>query len=136
MMRKGRKMKTMLFFKSEKGQSVVEFALVLPVFIVIIFGIVEFGRLWETVNVVTSAAREGARVAAVSEPNVAMARSAAQNVLSAANISGATISVSGPDGNDDVCVTVTTGYTPITGSIIPGITGFSISRSTTMRWEG
>jgi len=127
---------TTRFIKSQKGQSLVEFALVLPVFILIFFGIMEVSRLWETANVLTSAAREGARAAAVTAPDVNRVQIAAQNILSAANISNATITVSGPNTSDEVIVTVSIYYTPITGSIIPGIGIFSISRTTTMHWEG
>jgi Flp pilus assembly protein TadG len=123
-------------FKSQKGQSLVEFALVLPVFVVILFAIMEFGRLWEVSNILTSAAREGARVAAVSEPDVEKAKTAAQTVLSAGHITNATITVSGPNSTSDVSVTIALVYKPLTGSIIPGFGSFSLSRSTTMRWEG
>jgi Flp pilus assembly protein TadG len=122
--------------KSQNGQSLVEFALVLPVFIVVLFGIMEFGRLWEMSNILTSAAREGARVAAVSKPDVDKARTAAETVLAAANISNATITVSGPNASNEVSVTIAIVYTPMTGSIIPGFSSFSLSRTTTMRWEG
>lgn len=122
--------------KSEIGQSLVEFALILPVFIVILFGIMEFGRLWETTNVLTSAAREGARVAAVTEPDLDEALTAAQSVLAAGDVNDATVTISGPDTNKDIVVTVVMTYTPLTGSIIPGFTQFQLSRSTTMRWEG
>ena len=123
-------------FKSQKGQSLVEFALVLPVFVVILLAIIEFGRLWEVSNVLTSAAREGARAAAVSGPDVAKAITAAQTVLSAGRITDATITVLGPNSASDVSVTIALEYTPLTGSIIPGFRSFSLSRSTTMRWEG
>ncbi len=122
--------------KSQDGQSVVEFALLLPVFIVVLFGIMEFGRLWEMSNVLTSAAREGARVAAVSDPDVVRATAAAQNVLNASRITNATVTVSGPNGSNEVSVTVALSYSPLSGSIIPGLATFSLSRSTTMRWEG
>jgi Flp pilus assembly protein TadG len=124
------------FVNGERGQSLVEFALVLPIFIIMLFGIIEFGRLWETVNVVTSAAREGARVAAVTLPDPAQVNSAAQNVLQAGNIAGATVTVAGPNANSEVTVTVTFNYTPITGAILPGMGPFPIVRSSIMRWEG
>ncbi len=120
---------------SQKGQALVEFALVLPIFIVVLFGIMEFGRLWETINVITSAAREGARAASVSGGS-SKAIAAATNVLSAANITDANITVSGPNASDEVIVTVQITYSPITGAIVPGINNISLSRSTTMRWEG
>ena len=119
----------------QKGQSLIEFALVIPIFLFLLFGIMEFGRGWETVNVVTSAAREGARVAAVTGPNISSATNAAQRILSAGNISDASISVSGPDANREVSVTVTVNYTPMT-NFIPGLGPFAITRSTSMHWEG
>ena len=46
-----------------KGQSLVEFALVLPILLLIVVGILEFGIAFRTFQVVTNAAREGARTA-------------------------------------------------------------------------
>ena len=118
------------------GQSLVEFALVLPFLLLILVGIVEVGRMWETANVVTSAAREGARVAAVTAPNISQVRAAAQNVLNAGSVSGATISVSGPTIDSQVSVTIRVNYSPIIRSFIPGLNNVQITRSTTMLWEG
>jgi Flp pilus assembly protein TadG len=120
----------------QKGQALVEFALVLPVLILILFGIMEFGYLLMTYNVLTGAAREGVRVAAVTAPDIGRVQTAAQNLLSASNISGATVSVMGPNASNEVTVTVQFNYTPITGAIIPGVTTFLLVRSSTMRWEG
>lgn len=124
-----------LIRRSERGQTLVEFALVFPIFIFIFFGIIEVGRLWQTVNVLSSAAREGARKAAVTGPNVYQSTDAASRILNAANISGATISVSGPDAFNEVTVSVNIKYIPLTGSIIPGLESIPLSQSTTMRWE-
>ena len=123
-------------YRSQKGQSLVEFVLVLPIFIILLFGIMEFGRIWETMNVLTSAAREGARVAAVTNPDAGAATSAAQNLLTSANIRNVTVNVTGPNSSDQVVVTVSCNYVPLTGGIVPGIGSLSLSRSTSMRWEG
>ena len=53
--------------RRERGQSLVEFALVLPVLLLFIFGIVDAGRLIYTYNTVSNAARDGARVAIVNQ---------------------------------------------------------------------
>ncbi|TYP53769.1 TadE/TadG family type IV pilus assembly protein [Thermosediminibacter litoriperuensis] len=53
------------FFRNQRGQAVVEFALVLPVLVLILFGILEFGRIFHSYIVITNAAREGARLGAV-----------------------------------------------------------------------
>ena len=120
----------------QKGQALVEFALVLPLFIILVFGVIEFGHLLMTYNVLTGAAREGVRVAAVTAPDPSQVQNAAQNLLSASNISGAIITVTGPNASREVIVTVQFNYTPLTGSIIPGIGPFQLTRSSTMRWEG
>ena len=51
--------------KSEKGASAVEFALILPILIILIFGIFEFAIAFNNYITITHAAREGARRAAV-----------------------------------------------------------------------
>jgi len=125
------------FCKSQKGQSLVEFALVIPIFILLLFGIIEFGRLWETMNVLTSAAREGARIAAVTSPDGARVRSTALNLLAGSGLSGVSVALSGPGGSHAVTVTVSGTYVPLTGAVIPGLIGpFNLTRSTTMHWEG
>jgi len=52
---------------AEKGQSLVEFALVLPVLIVLLMGLFDFGRAILAYNTVSEAARNGARVAIVNQ---------------------------------------------------------------------
>jgi Flp pilus assembly protein TadG len=47
------------------GQALVEFALVIPVFLLLLFGVVDFGRLIYMNSTVSQAAREGARLASV-----------------------------------------------------------------------
>ena len=51
--------------KNEKGQSLVEFALVVPLLLILVSGIEEFGRAWMTKNIMTGAAREAVRILAV-----------------------------------------------------------------------
>ncbi len=53
------------------GQALVEFALLLPLLCLLILGIVEFARAWNAYQVVTDAAREGARLAVVDEGVIA-----------------------------------------------------------------
>jgi Flp pilus assembly protein TadG len=49
----------------EEGVAAVEFALILPVLALFLFGVLEFGRVWSQYQVFQGAAREGARCAAV-----------------------------------------------------------------------
>jgi Flp pilus assembly protein TadG len=49
----------------ERGAVAVEFALVMPLLLLILFGTIEFGRVYSEWQVFNAAAREGARCAAV-----------------------------------------------------------------------
>jgi Flp pilus assembly protein TadG len=49
----------------EDGVAAVEFAIILPLLCLILFGVLEFGRVWSQYQVFQGAAREGARCAAV-----------------------------------------------------------------------
>jgi Flp pilus assembly protein TadG len=46
---------------SRAGQALVEFAIVVPILLLILLGIVDFARAWNVYEVLTDAAREGAR---------------------------------------------------------------------------
>jgi Flp pilus assembly protein TadG len=55
--------------RSERGTAIIETALTLPLLLLVSVGIFEFGRAYQTWEVLTNAAREGARVAVL--PNIA-----------------------------------------------------------------
>jgi Flp pilus assembly protein TadG len=50
---------------NDRGQSIVEFALIAPVVLLVMFGIVSFGLIFTWKNQLNNAAREGARAGAV-----------------------------------------------------------------------
>lgn len=54
----------MTFGRSEKGQAIVEFALVLPVFVLLVIGLIEFSFVWNSRNTVLFASRDGSMLAA------------------------------------------------------------------------
>ncbi|NIP58341.1 MAG: hypothetical protein GWO00_10285 [Gemmatimonadetes bacterium] len=54
--------------RSEDGQALVEFALVVPILLLLILGLVEFARAWNTQQVLTDAAREALRNSVVANP--------------------------------------------------------------------
>lgn len=56
--------------RHDRGQGLVEFALVIPMFLLLVMGIVEFGRLMAVYTGITSASREGARYGAAVGENV------------------------------------------------------------------
>ena len=67
--------------KNQKGASAVEFAIVLPLLVVFIFGIIEFGILFYDKAVVTNASREGARAGIVFQPDPRVDITEIENVV-------------------------------------------------------
>ncbi len=105
----------------ERGAAAVEFALVLPLFILLIFGTMEAGWFFSQQVEIRNAAREGARLAVVDYGTAGEVTTA---TLSRAQLSGAGATVticmeSGPDADetsdDAVSVTVAKTYTSLTG---------------------
>ncbi|MFZ5646640.1 MAG: TadE/TadG family type IV pilus assembly protein [Bacillota bacterium] len=67
-----------LFIKDQRGQALVELALVLPVLLVLFMGTVEFGRIFHSYLVITNASREGARVAVLGGTDTAISNRVGQ----------------------------------------------------------
>lgn len=93
--------------RNEKGVSAVEFALVLPIFVSVIFAIFQFGIAFNNWIAITHAAREGARLAAVGQYTEQKVRDSAPSVAIQS------ISVSGQGGSIGSPVTVI-----VTGNVL------------------
>jgi len=52
-------------YNRERGQALVEMALVLPLFLLLLFGVIEMGRIGYAYITVSNATREGGRVATI-----------------------------------------------------------------------
>lgn len=74
----------------------MEFAVVAPLFFLLILGMVEFGRMMMVQQVLTNASREGARIAVLDNTTTADVRAAVESYLSNGTISGATVTIT-PD---------------------------------------
>ena len=123
--------------RSEKGQAMVEFALVVPLLVMLLFGIIDFGRIFHTYLAIDHASREAARVASIGESDATIVSTAVTNAASVSLKSGQ-VSVS-PGGTkssgSDVTITITypiSFLTPVVSSITGPIT---LSSSTVMRVE-
>jgi Flp pilus assembly protein TadG len=81
--------------RNRQGAAAVEFALVAPVFFLMIFGMIEFGRAIMVQQVLTNAAREGARVGVLDSqtPTHDQVVSTVNTYLQNAGISGATVTI-------------------------------------------
>ena len=55
-------MAAMKAVRSERGAVLIEFALVFPLFLLVTLGIIDFGLMFQRYEVLTNAAREGARI--------------------------------------------------------------------------
>jgi Flp pilus assembly protein TadG len=73
---------------SERGAELIEFAIVLPILMLIIAGIVDFGMMFRTYEAVTNAAREGARVGVLPGYGAADVQSRVDAYLAASGLSG------------------------------------------------
>jgi Flp pilus assembly protein TadG len=79
----------------ERGQTMVEFALVLPLLCVLLFGVIQFGIVFNNYVTLTDAARAGARKAAVSRGSSNPAGLCVQQVRDASpNLNQTNLSVS------------------------------------------
>jgi Flp pilus assembly protein TadG len=108
--------------KSSDGQTMVEFALVLPLLAMLLFGIIQFGIVFNNYLDLTDATRAGARKAAVSrntsDPSgpagvatQAVINSAGDLTLTSANVSVVSTGADGGWGQgDDVTVTASYPY--------------------------
>ncbi|MGH7551129.1 MAG: TadE/TadG family type IV pilus assembly protein [Gemmatimonadota bacterium] len=110
--------------KRDSGQSVAEFAIVLPILLALLVGIFEFGVAWNRKQVLTNAAREGARLAVL--PNTfseAAVNATMDSYLTSAGIAPADVSrdlemCSVPCTGDTVTIELTMNHTmPFISSI-------------------
>jgi len=109
---------------NNKGTSVVEMAIVLPLLLILVFGVIEFGVCLYNKAVITNASREGARagiVQALSRPTESDIQGVVTNYAQqyVINLGGASVFVDGntaaPDApctafGEDLTVTVTYHY--------------------------
>lgn len=82
--------------RERRGAAAVEFAIIAPLFFLVVMGIIEFGRMAMVQQVITNAAREGARVGVVDDSTTSGVKKKVDNYLASAGIKGASVSVS-PD---------------------------------------
>jgi Flp pilus assembly protein TadG len=131
--------------QNERGAAAVEFALLLPVLLTILYGIIEFGMIMYGREVVTNASREGARAGIIQvspKPTSGQITTIATNYLTGTGInpSQVTIAVTGAGGASPTMLTVTATYNyPWLVPYIPAVLGLPsplpITMSTTMRNE-
>ena len=76
-----------------RGASAVEFAIVAPLFFMVVLGIIEFGRMAMVQQVITNAAREGARIAVLDDATLVKIENRVEDYLASANIKTSKVQV-------------------------------------------
>ena len=116
-----------LFRRDQSGAAAVEFALVVGLFVFILYGLISFGMILATKQRITNAAAEGAR-AAVGQTSAAAAVTAATNrVLAAGLPAGAstpTYTTAACGANQ--CITVTITYNLASNPVVPPAPGLGL----------
>ena len=102
-------------FRNQRGAALLETAITIPLILLVSVSIFEFGRAYQTWQVLTNAAREGARVAVLPGYSNAQVTTAVQNYLSGGqlpNAGAATIAIvrNEPFGAVDTASRVTVSY--------------------------
>jgi Flp pilus assembly protein TadG len=118
---------------NERGQALVEFTLVVPLLVLLLFGIVEAGRIGNAYLTVTHAARHGARYGAVGADNGQITARVAD---SAAALNPSSIQTNISRTGDDIRVTVAYPIhliTPVISGIVPN--PVLVSSAVVMRME-
>lgn len=121
-------MKVQKEHRSESGTAAVEFALLLPLLVILLFGIIEFGIALYRQAILTNASREGARVGIVqSTPPITTAQinAAIDIYLTSAGITPGNVTrtiIPGATTGAPVRVTL---VLPYTYAVLPGLTGIT-----------
>ena len=123
--------------RNERGAAAVEFALVVPLLLLLLWGIVDIGRAFYTLNNLASAVREGARSAAVmaTDPTVA-----ANKTLIKATVTTAFTPIGPALKPESVFVTLANRQVTVQASypfsplVLVGWT-FPVVRNAVFRWE-
>lgn len=130
----------------ERGSTAIEFALTLPILLVMLFGIIDFGRLLYTQEVLNTAVREGARVGIkmrtvpVSDPEIETQVTTVIDASQLADSSNATIAINrlavGTSTNLQVGAQYNFSFL-VANALIPGLSQTRVMNATSiMRMEG
>ena len=102
---------------NERGQAVIELALTLPLLLVVVFGIIDFGFMFQRYEAVTNAAREGARLGVLANYTGTEAENRALDYLVASGLNGTVRACgTGTMVNNSRCAQMTTSTVTVAGS--------------------
>lgn len=123
----------------KRAAAAVEMAIVTPLLLTMLFGIIEFGWLFTVRNSMVNAAREGARLGALPGSTESEITARVQTMLEPMNLDdNATINVTMPTSDDPVVtvvVTVPRAQVSLVGNFF-GFTSGTVEGQASMRAEG
>ena len=90
--------------RGDRGAALLEMALTLPLLLLVCVGILEFGRAYQTWQVITNAAREGARIAVLPGMDDAAVRSRVQQYMTVGQLPKAATATIAIDRNQSVSI--------------------------------
>jgi Flp pilus assembly protein TadG len=127
--------------QSRRGVATVEFAIVAPLFFLLVLGSIELGRALMVQQVLTNASRVGARDAVTLSGTSSSAVTAATSFANGASVGGVQVAVSPnpstASAGDMISVTVTVPYNNVTWVPAPWFMGGKVlSATSVMRKEG
>ena len=129
-----------------RGAAVVEMAFIAPVLLLLVFGMIEYGRLIQVQQMLTNASREGARLAVVSSTTVSQVETKVKDYLTTCGLASSAVDalaitvnpnpLSGAASGSPVTVTVGAGFETVSWLPQPlYLSGRTVTASTVMRRE-
>lgn len=124
-----------------RGAAAVEFAIVAPLFFMLIIGCIEFGRALMVQQVLTNSSRVGARQAITLNATESAAVAAASDFAAGASVTGTTVAVTpdpaGAGAGDMITVTVSVPFSSVSWIPAPWFMGgATLDATSIMRKEG
>ncbi len=133
--------------RRKRGAVIVEFALIVPFFFIVVFGVIDFSRAYSELNAINSGLREGARIASVMRESDLATLAAAQTTVrkkvrltaavfgyNSVDTSLVTLTLDSPIEFVTVNITAHPVPLPVLGKFL-GIAPFTVTRSLRYRWE-
>ena len=130
--------------RSRRGTALVEMAFLLPILVLVLFGMIEYGGLFWRASQIESVARTGARTGALSGGTAAAVNTAVSTLMTSAGLgsTGYTVTLTPPDpgalaAGTSFSVSISVPYSTITLTGCPLVpVPTTLVRASTMAKEG
>jgi Flp pilus assembly protein TadG len=124
--------------RDQRGVASLEFVLILPILLFVLFASVELSRAWFTLNLLTTAAREAARAGVVAAPSGVQSAATARldQLLGAGKWSGTIACNPAPCAPDSqLQVNVSMQFNTVLPNLLPMLGSITLQQTASMRYE-